>query len=146
MIGSKIYLEVARRLGNKLVAPRHLFHYLNYRVNEGNEYFYHDFATLFPFLARVIDGATPIRLAFDQPVFLLGLRRTGTTLFYRIMNAHSGIQLFNERFPGDRMNAFFHSTKANVWSIADAKEFRRTVRMYLNPLLKGTSQRWISRH
>lgn len=129
-----------RKAGRKLASPARLAGYLRFKLVEGNEYLYHDLVDAAPAVASML-RVLPSRVDFDRPVFLAGLRRSGTTLFYRIMNAHPALFLYNERFPGDRMNGGGVSTDRNIWSIRDAEPFRDTVRRYLGPAVRRR-RRW----
>jgi hypothetical protein len=135
--------ELILKAARQLVSPGRLRRYLEFKFVYGNEYPYFDFADTFPVLARLVSGLAWPRPALDAPVFLAGLRRSGSTLFYRLLNAHSRLFLFNERFPGDRMNGRGIASKRNLlYSSGDPVEFRRVARRYLNPWLRARYTRW----
>ncbi len=134
--------ELWAQLVAKLVRPRELVASLRYRLGEGNEYPYFDLVDFFPGVGEALARLGPTRVDFEAPIFLAGLRRSGTTLFYRVMNAHPDLHLYNERFPGDRLNGAGLPTIHNVWSVADEAEFRQIVRRYLSPARRWRSGRW----
>jgi hypothetical protein len=87
-------------------------------------------------------SAVPTRLQADRPIFIAGLRRSGTTLFYRIMNASDDLFLFNERVPAIGLNGFGEPTDRNIWSVDDPAEFRRTMLRYLSPVVRLRKGFW----
>jgi hypothetical protein len=82
----------------------------------------------------------------DRPIFLAGLRRSGTTLFYRIMHAHPDLFLYNERVPGDRMNRHKAAPSArnwnNIWTVSSPDAFRSTLHRYIGPNVRLGYRRW----
>lgn len=135
--------KVALKAVRKLFSPADLKRYLEYKFVYGNEYPYFDLVDMFPGLSRVVTAMAPRRLVVDAPVFLAGLRRSGTTLFYRLMNSHSRLFLFNERFPGDRMNGRGVASGRNLlYSDTDTARFHRLACGYLGPLLRAKYSRW----
>ncbi len=138
------------------VARRHLFwrvlHHLihpgtlpalfRYRLRDGNEYLYFDFADVFPSFAGVAARCSRQRLDLARPLFLATLRRSGSTLFYRIMHSQKNLFLFNERFPGDRLRGRGLPSDANIWSVAEEGEFRETVLRYIGPHIRRRYRRW----
>jgi hypothetical protein len=126
----------------KLASPRELRKFLEYKFVSGNEYPYFDFADFFPRLSAMLTSVGRQRLDIDSPIFIAGLRRSGTTVFYRVMNANSSLFLFNERFPGDRMNGRGVSTHRNIYTVDDPHRLRSIVSRYLSPRLRSRSERW----
>jgi hypothetical protein len=135
--------EVIVKVARKLVSPHRLRRYLEFKFVHGNEYPYFDFVDTFPGLARLVNGLARPRLEMDTPIFLAGLRRSGSTLFYRLMNAHSRLFVFNERFPGDRLNGRGVASERNLlYAAGDPVGFRRITCRYLNPWLRSHYKRW----
>lgn len=135
--------EVAAKVLRKLASPRDLRKFLEFKLISGDEYPYFDFTDLFPRLATLLNAWGPTRLDIDRPIFIAGLRRSGTTVFYRIMNAHRTLFLFNERFPGDRMSGRGTASPLNLYnSVDDPDAFRKIVRRYLSPVLRKQFERW----
>jgi hypothetical protein len=134
-------LEIAWKLLRKTVAPRDLSRFLRFKFRDGNEYPYFDLVDLFPAVGRVASW-TPARVALERPIFIAGLRRSGTTLFYRIMHANRELFLFSERFPGIGMNGLGVPTERNIWSITEPKEFQRAMLRYLSPWLRMCRGFW----
>lgn len=137
------YQEIFLKVLRKLTSPSDLREFLKFKFIWGDEYPYFDFVDLFPRLANMLVKAGQRQLDLDSPVFIAGLRRSGTTVFYRIMNAHSQLFLFNERFPGDRMNGRGVSSTRNIYySVDDPRIFHDIVVRYLSPSLRGQYSRW----
>lgn len=134
--------EVASKVLRKVVSPRGMTKFLEFKFVSGNEYPYFDFCDSFPRLANLLRRIVVNRVDLEAPIFLAGLRRSGSTLFYRIMNAHSGLHLFNERFPADRLNGRGVASDRNIYSIADPDEFREIALRYLSPVMRSRSLRW----
>lgn len=135
--------QVAVRVLRKLAAPRDLWRYLVFKFVTGDEYPYFDFADAFPHLARLVSGCPARRLSVDAPIFLAGLRRSGTTVLYRVMAAHSRVFLFNERFPGDRMNGRGVASQHNLlYAGHHPDRFRCLALSYLGPRLRMGYDRW----
>lgn len=135
--------EVFGKILRKLVSPRDLRKFLEFKTVSGDEYPYFDFADLFPRFASLLSRICTGKLDVDSPVFVAGLRRSGTTLFYRVMNANSSLFMFNERFPGDRMNGRGISSENNIYySVEDSCLFRQIVIKYLSPRLRQHYRRW----
>jgi hypothetical protein len=135
--------EVLFKVLRKLASPGKLRSILEFKLRSGDEYAYFDFADFFPWLAAPLTGWGRTQLDIDSPVFIAGLRRSGTTVFYRIMNANSRLFLFNERFPGDRLNGRGVASLRNLYcSIDDPREFRRIAVRYLSPRLRARHERW----
>jgi len=138
--------EVLLKAFRKLASPRALQQFFDFKFIWGDEYPYYDFADLFPRLSGILTRIGRQRLDVNSPVFIAGLRRSGSTLFYRIMNANTHLFLFNERFPGDRMNGRgVPSTRNIYYSVEDRNSFRRTAVRYLSPKLRGQYERWGSK-
>lgn len=135
--------EVLLKVLRKLSSPRKLRNILEFKLRSGDEYVYFDFVDFFPWLAAPLTVWGRTRLDIDAPVFIAGLRRSGTTVFYRIMNANSRLFLFNERFPGDRMNGRGVASTRNLYcSVDDPREFRRIALRYLSPRLRAGYEKW----
>ena len=134
--------DIAVKVVRKLASPADLLKYLEFKFVSGNEYPYFDFADIFPGLATAL-GLPFRRLDVDSPIFLAGLRRSGTTLLYRIISAHKSLFLFNERFPGDRLNGRGTSTLRNLlYGECGVERFRTITGRYLSPLLRAQYDRW----
>lgn len=134
--------ELTRKILRKLVLPRELASYIEFKFVSGNEYPYFDFSEYMPWLSRLLNSLSPSRLDYGKPVFVAGLRRSGTTMFYRLMNANSQLFMYNERFPGDRLNGRSVATPQNIFSLDDMVLFRRTVSRFISPLVRTRYARW----
>ncbi len=135
--------EVLAKILRKLASPRDLRRFLGFKFVSGDEYPYFDFADAAPRIAGAIGRLVPSRMDLGSPVFLAGLRRSGTTLFYRLMNANRHLFLFNERFPGDRMNGRGVASQHNLYnSVDDPRQFRHLTLGYLSPWIRVRFPRW----
>lgn len=134
--------EVLVKVLRKLASPRDLRAFLKFKFVTGDEYPYFDFADSFQTAAALLGMLGKTRLDIDAPVFIAGLRRSGTTVFYRIMNANSQLLLFNERFPGDRLGGRGVASSRNIYSIDEPDKFYRTAVRYLSPQLRARYNRW----
>lgn len=134
--------DIAAKVVRKLASPAGLLKFLEFKFVSGNEYPYFDFADMLPSLAAGLDHLPFRRLNIGSPVLLAGLRRSGTTLLYRIMSAQKSLFLFNERFPGDRLGGRGTSTARNLLYRAEADDFRAIANRYLSPLLRARYDRW----
>jgi hypothetical protein len=137
---------LAGKVARKLTDPQDLRSFLRYRLGYGNEYLYMDLVDRLPLVGRLVHGVCPTRVDLDRPILLAGLRRSGTTLFYRIMHAHPDLFLYNERFPGDRLNRHRVDESArhwnNIWTLEEPDEFRAAVRRYIGPNVRFGYRRW----
>lgn len=135
--------DILGKVARKIVSPRELYRYLKFKLVSGDEYPYLDFTDAFPRTAAIMGKITPCKLDIDNPVFIAGLRRSGSTLFYRLMNAHTDLFLFNERFPGDRMHGRGMPTTNNIYyTIEDTDKFRQTALRYLSPAIRRNYHHW----
>lgn len=135
--------ELIYKLFRKLTSPKDAAQFAKFKLVSGDEYVYFDFADMFPLLAGLISGVSAGRLDMAAPIFVAGLRRSGTTLFYRLMNANSHLFLFNERFPGDRLNGRGVSSERNIYyTVHDPLEFNAIAKKYLSPRLRKNYSRW----
>ena len=138
--------SLSGKIARKLTDPKDLRSYLSYRLGYGNEYIYSDFVDRVPALGRLVHAVVPARVDLEHPIFLAGLRRSGTTLFYRIMHAHPDLFLYNERFPGDRLNRHRVAESErhwnNVWTIDAPERFREAVFRYIGPRVRRGYLRW----
>lgn len=135
--------ELLGKILRKLASPRDLRKFIEFKTVSGDEYPYFDLVDQLPWVGSLLAKIGGGKLDIDAPVFVAGLRRSGTTLFYRVMNANSALFLFNERFPGDRMNGRGVPSENNIYySVEDPADFRRMVISYLSPRLKRRYPRW----
>ncbi len=138
--------EILIKALRKLASPGKLREFLDFKFVWGDEYPYFDFADLFPRLSGALARIGRQRLDVDSPIFIAGLRRSGTTLFFRIMNANSHLFLFNERFPGDRINGRGVPSTQNIYFLDDDPHgIYRIVVRYLSPQLRSRYERWGSK-
>lgn len=136
-------MDIASKVLRKLASPANLLKYLEFKFISGNEYPYFDFSDAFPGMAASLRSLPFRRLDIDSPVFLAGLRRSGTTLLYRIISAQQSLFLFNERFPGDRLNGRGMSTVNNLlYGDCSIDRFYGITNRYLSPLLRARYARW----
>lgn len=133
---------VASKVIRKLLSPSDLASYLRYKLVHGNEYLYFDAVDRAPALGAAFHRLAPGRVDFATPIFLASLRRSGSTLFFRIMNTHPDLFLYNERFPGDRMNGRGKPTSKNIWSVDDPAVFLALVARYVGPTVRLRYRRW----
>lgn len=135
--------DLLQKVVRKLRSPRSMLEFAKFKIVSGDEYIYFDFTDMFPSLASAVAKLRKGRLDIDAPIFVAGLRRSGTTLFYRLMNANTELFLFNERFPGDRMNGRGVSSEKNIYHmIDDPCIFHDIATKYLSPMVRGNYSRW----
>jgi len=136
--------SILKKALKKLVSPADLGRFIRYRFITGNEYPFFDLTDQFPWLARTINFvAHSHKLDLDTPVFIAGLRRSGTTLLYRILNANPELFLYNERFPGDRLNGRGTACDRNlVYGHYDRDSFHRIATNYVGPSIRRRFSRW----
>jgi len=134
--------EVLVKVLRKLASPADLKRFLKFKLITGDEYPYFDFTDNFHRISALLGMFGGSKLDIDTPVFIAGLRRSGTTVFYRVMNANSQLLLFNERFPGDRMAGRGVASSRNIYSIDDPDKFYRIAVRYLSPRVRGQYRRW----
>lgn len=134
--------DVLKKVLVQLTHPRKLASFIRYKLRDGNEYLYYDLADMLPAVAGAAARCAPQRVDLARPLFLASLRRSGSTLFYRIMNANRDLFLFNERFPGDRMNGRGEATAANIWSVEDPDLFRKIVYRHVGPHIRRRNRFW----
>ncbi len=134
--------EVLVKVLRKLASPSDLKRFLKFKLITGDEYPYFDFTDSFQRTSALLGMFGGSNLDIDSPVFIAGLRRSGTTVFYRVMNANSQLLLFNERFPGDRMGGRGVASLQNIYSIDDPDKFHRIAVRYLSPRVREQYRRW----
>jgi len=137
--------EILFKIIRKLLSPRDLKKFLGFKAVTGDEYLYFDLMDLFPWASRILNIFSLKRLDIDSPIFLAGLRRSGTTVFYRVMNANKHLFLFNERFPGDRLNGRSVASKMNLLyapQYSDPKVFNHRASKYFSPKIRSRYDRW----
>lgn len=132
---------LVRSVLRKLRHPSTIPTFVRHKMRSG-EYIYFDFVDFLPQLAAWVDAVTPRRLRFEDPIFVIGIRRSGTTLLYRILGGHPDVYLFFERFPGDRYRRLLGEHDRNIWSMRDPEAFKRVTAEYLGPHLKLRALRW----
>ena len=137
--------EVVSKIFRKLLAPKDLKKYIEFKLVSGDEYPYFEFTDLFPWISTFLNALTINRLDIDSPFFIAGLRRSGTTVFYRVMNANSQLFLYNERFPGDRMNGRGVPSENNIFFEDNSPSFYKLAKRYISPLVRRSFNIWGSK-
>jgi len=137
--------EIFYKIVRKLISPRDMIRFMGFKAVTGDEYLYFDFIDLFPWMHKLMNKLPGNRLDTESPVFLAGLRRSGTTVFYRVMNANKHLFMFNERFPGDRLNGRSVASQMNLLyssEYSDPEIFNKFAKNYFSPGLRSSADRW----
>lgn len=137
--------EILYKIIRKLISPRDLKRFMGFKAITGDEYLYFDLMDIFPWTHRVLNLLPGKRLDIDSPIFLAGLRRSGTTVFYRVMNANKHLFMFNERFPGDRLNGRSVASHMNLLyspQYSEPNVFNKCAKNYFSPRIRSRVDRW----